>query len=40
MVRGGFPEEMELEPFLKDGEELDKQAGQRELFLVPIPTRM
>lgn len=41
MVREeGFSEEAELEPILKDGEELDKQAGQREILLVQIPTRM
>lgn len=40
MVRDGFSEGVELEPILKDGEELDKQAGQREIFLVQIPTRM
>lgn len=38
MVREGFSEEVELEPVLKGGE-LDKQRGQRELFLVQIPTR-
>lgn len=40
MVREGFSEQVELEPFSKDGEELDKQAEQGELFLVQIPTRM
>ena len=40
MDREGFSEEVELEPVLKDGEELDKQAGHRELFLVQMPTRM
>lgn len=34
MVREGCSEEVELEPVLNDGEELDKQGVQRELFLV------
>lgn len=32
MVRDGFSEGVELEPILKDGEELDKQAGQRDIL--------